>query len=180
MESVSRICVDYLVPMLITNLCIQTGNIQNEGISCACGQIQSTGSVSVQVELQLRAHISKYYEAVLGCSDCGEKSRSMSVYGKRCVSRPNCRGEMRVQVSTVGRQGRAPLTHLASQYTDSQLYNQLLYYAYLFDVEKAITATRGTAKSGKFLSRSVAATADRDLRLDRGSPSSRSPQQGRI
>ncbi|KAJ9107960.1 hypothetical protein QFC20_003645 [Naganishia adeliensis] len=106
-----------------------TGNIQNEGISCTCGQLQSTGSVSVQVELQLRAHISKYYEAVLCCSDCGEKTRSMSVYGKRCISRPNCRGEMRVQ------------------YTDSQLYNQLLYYAYLFDVEKAISATRGTSKS---------------------------------
>jgi DNA polymerase alpha subunit A len=36
----------------------------------------------------------------------------------------------------------------APQYTDSQLYNQLLYYAYLFDMEKAITATRGTARAG--------------------------------
>lgn len=101
MESVSGISVDRLVPILMPYPGIQTGNIQNEGISCACGQIQSTGSVSVQVELQLRAHISKYYEAVLGCSDCGEKTRSMSVYGKRCVARPNCRGEMRVQVRAV-------------------------------------------------------------------------------
>ncbi|KAJ9098951.1 hypothetical protein QFC19_006175 [Naganishia cerealis] len=51
-----------------------------------------------------------------------------------------CRGCKAVFVFT-------PLAEDVDSYTDSQLYNQLLYYAYLFDTEKAITVTRGTAKA---------------------------------
>lgn len=32
------------------------------------------------------------------------------------------------------------------QYSDTQLYNQLLYYLSLFDTEKAISAVRGTGR----------------------------------
>ena len=35
------------------------------------------------------------------------------------------------------------------QYSDSMLYNQLLYYSSLFDVERALTKVRGTARYGK-------------------------------
>ncbi|KAJ9113184.1 hypothetical protein QFC22_006023 [Naganishia vaughanmartiniae] len=51
-----------------------------------------------------------------------------------------CRGCKSVFVFT-------PLAEDLESYTDSQLYNQLLYYAYLFDIEKAISVTRGTAKA---------------------------------
>lgn len=96
LESVSS--VTFLHTLQKLTLCAQTRTIQNDGITCTCGHIQNTASVQVQTENQLRAHITKYYEGVLGCSDCGEKTRSLSVYAKRCVSRPNCKGEMRLQV----------------------------------------------------------------------------------
>ena len=35
------------------------------------------------------------------------------------------------------------------KYSDSMLYNQLLYYSSLFDVERALTKARGTARYGE-------------------------------
>lgn len=53
----------------------------------------------------------------------------MSVYGRRCV-RPGCRGTARFE------------------YSDVELYNQLRYFAMLFDPEKAQKAAMGSAHSG--------------------------------
>lgn len=37
---------------------------------------------------------------------------------------------------------------LGSQYSDSMLYNQLLFFDGLFDVDKALSKASGTAKHG--------------------------------
>lgn len=74
----------------------------------------------------------------------------MGVYGRRCL-RPSCQGTVTFEVSVLVCEGgrvrtdRSPQT----QYTDAQLYDQLRYYAYLFDVEAAKKATKGTKKAGK-------------------------------
>lgn len=47
----------------------------------------------------------------------------MNVYGKRCLM-SGCRGQM------------------TQEYNDKMLYNQLLYYDMLFDIDKAKKATR--------------------------------------
>ena len=53
----------------------------------------------------------------------------MSVYGRRCV-RPGCQGKARFE------------------YSDVELYNQLRYFAMLFDPDKARKAAIGSAHLG--------------------------------
>lgn len=53
----------------------------------------------------------------------------MSVYGRHCV-RAGCRGTPRFE------------------YSDIELYNQLQYFAMLFDPEKATKAALGSAHHG--------------------------------
>ncbi|KAI0321598.1 hypothetical protein OF83DRAFT_251189 [Amylostereum chailletii] len=93
----------------------------------SCSASISAPSLVVQLECQIRDHISRYYEAWTVCSDttCGNRSRMMSVYGRRCLMQ-DCRGRV------------------ALEYTDAQLYNQLRYYAYLFDASKAGTSEFAT------------------------------------
>ncbi|KII85843.1 hypothetical protein PLICRDRAFT_298164 [Plicaturopsis crispa FD-325 SS-3] len=91
------------------------------GPTCpACQTIMGTPSLQTQLEVQIRAHIAKYYEGWVTCDDptCGHRTRMMGVYGRRCL-RPGCRGTV------------------AFEYSDAELYNQLRYFAYLFDAEKA-------------------------------------------
>ncbi|KAL7267646.1 DNA-directed DNA polymerase alpha catalytic subunit pol1 [Rhizina undulata] len=99
-----------------------------EGIRCAnarCGKVLSVVSVIAQMEYQIRQLIGKYYDAWLVCDDtsCGNRTRQMSVYGKKCLGpkglAKDCRGVMRYE------------------YNDKMMYNQLLYFASLFDVDKA-------------------------------------------
>ena len=79
----------------------------------------------MQLESQIRAQTSAYYEGWLVCDDpsCGNRTRQMSVYGHRCLG-PNGRAE--------GCLGR-----MSHEYPEKKLYNQLLYFAALFDTEKA-------------------------------------------
>lgn len=104
------------------------------GLLCpepSCGSTFSTISVLAQVESQIRAQTSQYYEGWLICDDCGIRTRQMSVYGHRCM----------------GPQGRARgcRGRMTYEYSERRLYNQLLYYASLWDVEK----TKEKAKSGR-------------------------------
>lgn len=57
-------------------------------------------SVAVQLDVQLRRFIGKFYEAWLVCdeSTCGNRTRMMSVYGKKCLV-AGCRGAMHAEVS---------------------------------------------------------------------------------
>lgn len=99
-----------------------------EGITCAgvsCGKVIGVPSVIAQLENQIRQLTSKYYDAWLVCDDaqCGNRTRQMNVYGRKCLGpkghADGCRGVM------------------SYEYTDKMLYNQLLYFSSVFDVEKA-------------------------------------------
>ncbi|KAM6489911.1 hypothetical protein JOM56_014723 [Amanita muscaria] len=86
------------------------------------------GSLVIQLEGQIRSWIAKYYEGWMVCDDpvCGNRTRSMSVYGRRCLY-PGCRGAVHFE------------------YTDMELFNQLRYFSYLFDGEKAIKSASGSS-----------------------------------
>jgi DNA polymerase alpha subunit A len=78
-----------------------------------------------KLTLHSRKWMTKYYETNLTCDDescpvAAQTTRQMSVAGTRCMD-PHCRGQMR------------PV------YTDGQLYSQLSYYQYLFDVPTALS-----------------------------------------
>ncbi|KAH8821609.1 hypothetical protein F5884DRAFT_768460 [Xylogone sp. PMI_703] len=104
----------------------------SSGIMCRCGSQLSTLSVMAQLEHQIRQQTSKYYEGWLVCDDqaCGNRTRQMSVYGHRCLGPKGL--------------GHGCLGRMHYEYTEKMMYNQLLYFATLFDVEKAKSAARGT------------------------------------
>jgi DNA polymerase alpha subunit A len=100
----------------------------SQGIICGnsdCGRIFPVQTVAAQVELQIRRATARYYDAWLVCDDtsCANRTRQMSVYGNRCL----------------GPKGLATgcLGAVHYEYTDKMLYNQLLYFRSIFDVEKA-------------------------------------------
>lgn len=93
------------------------------GIVCpnaACKTGLSLFTINAQLERQIRHHLTQYYETWLLCDEpaCATRTRQMNVYGKRCLT-AGCRGQM------------------TQEYNDKMLYNQLLYYDMLFDIEKA-------------------------------------------
>lgn len=98
------------------------------GIVCsnqACQKPFSVLTIVAQVENQIREQTSRYYEGWLVCDDssCGNRTRQISVYGHRCL----------------GPRGRAEgcLGRMSYEYSEKEIYNQLLYFAGLWDVEKA-------------------------------------------
>jgi len=104
------------------------------GITCNCGSALSNLSVMMQLEHQIRQQTSKYYEGWLVCDDqaCGNRTRQMSVYGHRCLGPKGL--------------GHGCLGKMHYEYTEKMIYNQLLYFATLFDIEKAKNAAKGTQK----------------------------------
>ena len=103
------------------------------GIKCSnaqCNAVFSKWTLVAQMDSQIRAQTNKYYEGWLVCDDesCNNRTRQMSVYGHRCL----------------GRQGLAEgcLGRMNYEYTEKALYNQLLYFAGLWDVEKAKTKAK--------------------------------------
>ena len=110
------------------------------GMQCPndkCGKPISVISMVAQLESQIRAQTSAYYEGWLVCDDntCGNRTRQMSVYGHRCL----------------GPRGRAEgcLGRMTYEYSEKQLYNQLLYFASLFDLDRARTAAQKETSSEK-------------------------------
>ncbi|KAI6139794.1 hypothetical protein BKA82DRAFT_955077 [Pisolithus tinctorius] len=105
--------------------------LQPTGPAClACSSQFPTISLQTQLEVQIRARIAQYYLAWLICGDstCANRTRSMKVYGRRCL-RLGCEGIMRYE------------------YSDADLYNQLKYFQSLFDGDKAKKAALGSASS---------------------------------
>lgn len=105
------------------------------GVTCdSCGLAMSTLSIVAQLERAVRIATARYYEGWLVCDDssCGNRTRQMSVYGSRCLGPKglarDCLGRMHYEVS------------------ERDIYNQLVYFASLFDVEKA--KTKATAGEG--------------------------------
>ncbi|ORY24867.1 hypothetical protein BCR39DRAFT_312260 [Naematelia encephala] len=120
--------------------------VQPIGVVCpACSSVLPTASIAVQVENQIRAHISKYYLGWTVCDaeDCGARTRMMGVYGRRCLglAKAGCKGTIRLE------------------YTDSMLYNQLLYYLALFDTDKALDKVKGTGRQDEVRALVIANTA---------------------
>ncbi|QSZ29438.1 hypothetical protein DSL72_003952 [Monilinia vaccinii-corymbosi] len=111
-----------------------TANCSPSGIICRCGTTLPPLSIMTQLEHQIRQETCKYYEGWLVCDDqaCGNRTRQMSVYGHRCLGPKGlahgCLGKMRYA------------------YTEKMMYNQLLYFSSLFDVDKAKANARGTEK----------------------------------
>ncbi|KAK7213555.1 hypothetical protein V2G26_020733 [Clonostachys chloroleuca] len=100
--------------------------VSASGVVCgACGSAISTLSIVAQVEHAIRTQTSRYYEAWLVCDDsqCGNRTRQTSVYGNRCLGPKglarDCLGRMRYE------------------YSEKAIYNQLVYFASLWDVDKA-------------------------------------------
>ncbi|KAM3523062.1 hypothetical protein NHJ13051_005307 [Beauveria bassiana] len=109
--------------------------VSASGIVCgACNAIIPNISIVAQVEHAIRIQSTRYYEGWLVCDDsqCGNRTRQMSVYGTRCLGPKglarDCLGRMRYE------------------YTEKAIYNQLVYFASLWDVERA--RTRAAADSG--------------------------------
>lgn len=101
-------------------------SVSASGILCpSCGSTISTLSIVAQVEHAIRLQTARYYEGWLICDDsqCGNRTRQMSVSGSRCLGPQglarDCRGRMRYE------------------YTEKAIYNQLVYFASLWDVDRA-------------------------------------------
>lgn len=104
-----------------------------QGVACpSCSAVIPNLSIVAQVERAIRTETARYYEGWLVCDDssCGNRTRQMSVYGTRCLGpkglASGCLGRMRYE------------------YGERDMYNQLVYFASLWDVEKA----RAKATSG--------------------------------
>lgn len=96
------------------------------GVNCTkCDYTFPALKLTAQLECMIRKHLALYYAGWLVCDDsaCGIKTRQISVYGKRCIGASGkahgCKGVMRYK------------------YSDKALYNQLLYFDAIFDVDKA-------------------------------------------
>jgi len=77
--------------------------IQPIGVVCpACSTVIPTPSIAVQLENQIRVHISKYYLGYTVCDGegCGARTRMMGVYGRRCLGlvKEGCKGTVRLEV----------------------------------------------------------------------------------
>ncbi len=101
-------------------------HITPAGIACpSCSAILPTLSIVAQVEAAVRAQTARYYEGWLVCQEagCGNRTRQVSVAGARCLGPRGlghgCQGKMRYEMG------------------ERDVYNQLLYFGSLWDVEKA-------------------------------------------
>ncbi|KAK0207637.1 hypothetical protein IW262DRAFT_1418425 [Armillaria fumosa] len=97
-------------------------------LSPTCQKPIPSGSLQLQLEAQIRGHISTYYDGWTVCDDttCRNRTRMMGVYGRRCLKQ-ECRGKV------------------AFEYSDAQLYDQLRYFSSLFNGEHAVKAATGTS-----------------------------------
>lgn len=100
--------------------------VSASGLVCpGCRAIAPTLSVVAQVEHAVRAQTARYYDAWIVCDDsqCGHRTRQTSVYGTRCLGprglARDCLGRMRYE------------------YSEKAIYNQLVYFASLWDVDRA-------------------------------------------
>lgn len=100
-----------------------SSTLESDGIHCPeCQDPIRQTSVNAQLETAIRKEIYQYYTGWLVCKDpaCGTHTRQISVYGKKCVNFENqCFSTMRYE------------------YTDKELYTQLLYFDSLFNSDKA-------------------------------------------
>eukprot|EP00026_Physarum_polycephalum_P000493 Phypoly_transcript_00494.p1 GENE.Phypoly_transcript_00494~~Phypoly_transcript_00494.p1 ORF type:complete len:1064 (+),score=166.17 Phypoly_transcript_00494:1336-4527(+) len=91
------------------------------GLSCRCGEVYTSGFLQNQLEIAFRALVQKQYAGWMQCDEhsCKNRTRQSHFYKThcRCIV-PGCKGILRPEV------------------TAEQVYTQLQYYQYLFDIDK--------------------------------------------
>ena len=83
------------------HIAFQESLVKAKGVTCpSCDKSFGTASLQIQLECQIRAHIHRYYEGWTLCNDstCGNRTRMMSVYGRRCL-KSLCEGQVSFEVS---------------------------------------------------------------------------------
>lgn len=107
-----------------------------------CGKLLNPYSIASQLNNAIRNDIQRYYDGWVVCDDpaCRNRTRQIGVYGRRCLV-PGCRGVMHPEVII----NTFLFIYLfyfiyfsvaaCVQFSDSNLYTQLTYYSYLFDVD---------------------------------------------
>jgi DNA polymerase alpha subunit A len=110
-----------------TSSAADLNTVTHDGVQCpsiACKQILPTITIVAQLESAIRQSLATYYTGTLSCNEpaCSSCTRQMSVYGHRCL----------------GPKGLAKdcLGKMAYKYSEKDLWNQLLYFQSLFDVER--------------------------------------------
>ena len=112
--------------------------VTHSGIACSgCKKPIPNLTVVAQVEAQIRALLARYYEGWLVCDDpsCGNRTRSMSVYGHRCL----------------GPRGlaRGCLGKMAWEISEGSVWNQLVFWERCWDVERVTKdGAKEVAKEG--------------------------------
>lgn len=98
--------------------------VPNGLICTSCHKDIPLFSIISSVERLLRTEITRYYEGWVKCNDgsCGNRTRQISVYGKRCIGKDGC--------------ARSCRGVMAYEYSDKELYLQLRYIDFVFDVDK--------------------------------------------
>ncbi|KAF7510506.1 hypothetical protein GJ744_006352 [Endocarpon pusillum] len=141
---------------IFEGLCASTSMCSPTGLICtnlACQKPFSTISLIAQLECQIRAQTTQYYAGWLVCDDasCGNRTRQMSVYGHRCL----------------GQRGRAEgcLGRMGYEYSEKRIYNQLLYFAGLWDVDKAKEKMRSGGKEFEDVREKVGVLAESNRAL---------------
>ena len=122
----------------------KTSILHITGPACpVCSKSISPGSLQTQLEVQIREHIARYYEGWTVCDDptCNYSTRMMGVYGRRCL-RSGCRGRVAFKVTQLQSYAFRNYHWPKYQYSDTQLYNQLLYFMSLFDGSKALSTIK--------------------------------------
>jgi DNA polymerase alpha subunit A len=110
-----------------TSFTSDLNTVTHDGVQCpsiACKQLLPTVTIAAQLESAIRQTLSTYYTGILTCNDpaCSTQTRQMSVYGHRCL----------------GPKGLAKdcLGKMTYAYSEKDLWNQLLYFQSLFDVDR--------------------------------------------
>ena len=99
---------------------VQRNGEWRSGLCCSsCGHIANWQALAIRVTKDVRMHIKNYYNYWLICDEpsCGNRTKQTSVLNHLCM-KPNCRGMMQ------------------QEYSDSNLYTQIMYYSTLFDVKR--------------------------------------------
>lgn len=107
---------------------LPNATVTNQGLVCprpGCHAALSTMTLTAQLESQIRLHTSRYQAGWLRCDEAtcaNSRTRQMSVYGRRCL------GPKGLAHGCAGR--------MTYEFGAKALYNQLLFFASMFDAEK--------------------------------------------
>ena len=119
------------------NACFAFTTCRN--LSCEANPLDRTSLILNKITLDIREHIKRYYNGWVVCEDpgCSGRTRQLPLSFQRAF--PICETCRKAT--------------MYMEYTDSQLYLQLLYYQNLFDYQRVLERTSGEEKEA--LSRSL-------------------------